>query len=413
MAITVNTTPDTYAPTYNPVGFNVESTNYAQSNFEFVADIYINSAASYTRRLKFPAYPGQNYGFVDIGGVLKDYLTSDVYGISDQDFKKNANSILRYDVQWGESYGPSSGVTVYNNLTSSNGYAFNGSLEHINLGNQPQISDWVNWTSSEYRYGGGTTYFLTNAPRINGQGRVSVKLTEGYALYFLNDTTNSAFDCQVAFYTSGNVFISASVISNSFTTVGLYDTRYLRVNVGPLNLSGGVPATAAYYLVGLRDNATVVTSEIFRFDIDTTCSNATRNYRFIFKNRMGGFDSFTFMGQYERTTDIRRDFFKTIGGTWSGGLFSYGVGSRGEKQYNTVGNDSFKCQSGWITEAQSDWLSELIDSPEVYIYHPDVNTNTPVNIIDSNYPYKTVSRDGLFNIELTFKPTFNKVRQQF
>jgi hypothetical protein len=184
------------------------------------------------------------------------------------------------------------------------------------------------------------------------------------------------------------------------------------VACGPANIT--VPANTAYYLVNLRDNLTNNTSETFRFNIDESCSKAVRNYRLIFKNQFGGFDAFNFMGQYERSMEIKKDYYRTIGGEWASGRFGYAVNYRSEKQYNTIVQDVFKVYSGWITEKESNWLNELVASPEVYVVYPYTSERLATcTIIDTNYTYKTTSRDQLFNLEISFRPSFNKVRQQF
>ena len=174
-----------------------------------------------------------------------------------------------------------------------------------------------------------------------------------------------------------------------------------------------MPVNTAYYLVVLRNSSAVNSSEVFRFNIDTTCSKALRNYRFTFKNRLGGFDAYTFMGQFERNYDFKKSYYKSLGGKWSSNTYTYNSTYRSEKQYNTVGQDTFTAWSGWITEDESNWLSELIDSPEVYITYPNGTALVPVNIVDTTYQYKTTSKDQLFNLQVKFKPTFDKVRQQW
>lgn len=402
--------PDQYAPVWNPIEFTVGSTNYAQANHNFICDIYINSASTMTARLKFPAYPGNatpSRGAVDISGILKNYLSSNVPAASETGFSKNGNAILRYDVYFGEQYGPSSGVTTYPNIASTSGYAFAGSLPYVNLGNQFTITDWVLFDSSNYLYA-NTIKYLTDAPRTVG---INIRTGEDYTLGFLSTQSSGVTEARVVYYNSSGAQISTQNVNNPYN-VGLYDTRLLRFACGPANLT--VPASTAYYIVYLYDSGGSVSSEGFRFNIDTNCSNAQRNYRFMFKNRYGVFDFFTFMGQYERTSDIKKEYYKTIGGAWASSVWTRATSDRSDKQYNTIINDTFKCQSGWITQAESDWLASLIESPEVYVYHPGSSTSlVAVNIVDTNYTYKTTSRDQLFNLELSFKPTFNSVRQQF
>ena len=69
MAITIYNTPNAYAPVYNQMIFTLSSTNVAQSNFRYIADIYVNGSSDYTR-LEVGRNPSNNYGTFDVAGAV-------------------------------------------------------------------------------------------------------------------------------------------------------------------------------------------------------------------------------------------------------------------------------------------------------------------------------------------------------
>ena len=106
MALTVYNTPNSYAPAYNQMIFTLSSTNVAQSNFRYIADIYVNGSSDYTR-LEVGKNPSNGYGTFDVSGIIQNFLTRDAED-NTTTFKQCGNSIASYIVQFGEQYGASS-----------------------------------------------------------------------------------------------------------------------------------------------------------------------------------------------------------------------------------------------------------------------------------------------------------------
>lgn len=412
MAVTITGYPSsTYPPAYNPIVFSVNSTSYLQTNFKFIADIYLNNSATPLPRQKYPAIPGQNYQAIDIGGIVKNYVSRNPFIITENKFKTDDNSIVKITVQFGEEYGPSSGVTSYPNLTaSSTYYGVNACLPYTNF-----ITDSLLTLP---------TSFLTNAPRINSVVTQNIGVDEDSWLYFINSAPNVLRRLQIgAFDVSGNI-LNICEFSNPSSGVTSTEMRHLRVGVGTSELNSltnadlitgtipVLPANTSYYSVVLNNGTGASTSEVATFYIKTKCSKASTNYRMVWLNTKGGYDSFTFYGQNQRTSAIERKMYKKYAGYFNSGAFTFdNQNSRQNAQYNTVIKDTYKVTSDWITEAESTWLEELIASPDIY-YVGDSDL-IPVNITDNNYTFKTTSRDQLFNLEINFQPCFERMRQQW
>jgi len=134
MAITIEDSPQIFSPAYNPMFSVVSSDNTAEDNFQYVCDLYITGqtfpGSSYLR-LKAPTNPDNGNGVFDVSRIVERYLSHDV-GNDIYGFQNSPNSILEYTLKFGEEYGPSSGITVYEDLTvDSARYAFNGVFDFI------------------------------------------------------------------------------------------------------------------------------------------------------------------------------------------------------------------------------------------------------------------------------------------
>ena len=129
MAITILANPKDFAPVYNKMEYLISSTNFAEPNYAYLVDIYINGSGTKTVRLRIPVRPSDNYGKVDIHRVLESALTSNVGNpLGAAGTYEAPNSALTYIVKFGEEYGTT--VVQYPDLTvDSSRKAFNASLE--------------------------------------------------------------------------------------------------------------------------------------------------------------------------------------------------------------------------------------------------------------------------------------------
>lgn len=431
MAITINPDPILldYQSIYNPIVYTASTTNSAQTNFKFIVDIFLNGSATALPRKKYPVVPGQTYQAIEIGGIIKNSLTRNPFIINEITFMRNSNSILSYEVQIGEEYGPSSGVTAYPNLaTTGVKYAINSSqaYNHFILG----LANYITGSTSKK--------FLTNAPRLSSQVGIgglttsvlnfNIDTSENYWLSFINPVQGASTNHDriiIQAYNSSNVLLNTSEIINSFANPITTNQKNLRIGLGTkdLNLLTNIslvnptapvlPAATSYYTANLETNTSGVTSEIAKFTIVSKCSKATTTYRLVWLNVLGGYDCFTFYGQNTRTADIDRKMYRKYAGYFDGSnIFTFNnQNSRQNAQYNTTIKDTYKATSDWITDAESIWLEELFSSPDVYL--AGATELIPIILIDSSYDFKTTSRDSLFNIEITFQPTFERMRQQW
>ena len=405
MALTIYNTPYSYAPAYNQMIYTLSSTNVAQPNFRFIADVYMNGSSTYTR-LQCAPNPTNTSGIFDISGIAQNSLTRDATD-NTTTFQQCGNSIAYYEVKFGEQYGESSGITNYPNLTTRTGYCYNGVFEPLSFLDYA-VNTYVTYNSS--------SQFLTDRPTF--ETRAGEKLILG----FLANSEGVAYDLEVkSFYDEGTIFNTVR-ITNPYNALLNRQDRSINVRVDHDWLSaltnsdlsfGTTPIFASnyeYYEVRMKSLIGSAVSETIRiYPGEDVCSKYDP-IRFKFMNNYGKYDYFTFTGAKTKITDIKRNTFKQNPNQWSGINYNYATTSRGVNQYETILNDTITIQSDWITEAESIWLEQLVTSPDVYIY--DGSDLVAVNITNSNYQTKYVASEQLFNLSVTFQYSQNRKRQR-
>lgn len=402
---------------HNPVEYVISSTNTAQPNFKYIADLNWTSGTTTVRYIQ-GANPINGYCRFDFSSVLRNVVTYDppIYG-STNDFYDCKNSYSSITVKFGEQYGATSAITTYENIQSDGMYIWNACLP---------IDRWWNNTSptNDYTIGDDTKKFLTDYPnRSEGNGQ-KICYNDLHFLYYLqNGTNDNVYQVKFVLYKNNVAWntIYWECPSNINRTKNV-----VRIGVGAKNLqlSGSelnytsiqspcIDQDVEYYSVQLIDDkGNPLTEELF-FDIKCECTWETP-YRLCFLNKLGGYDFFNFNWNSKKTSTYQKSYFERKAWNWGGDTGSdvqYNSHNRGKVQYSTIATDKLQLTSGWITEEESTWLEELISSPDVYIIDNKTGQLTAVTVTDSQYDYKTLEYDQLFNLSVTLEFAFNRYRQ--
>ena len=400
MAITINANPKDFAPIYNKMEYLISSTNTAEPNFAYLVDIYINGSVTKTVRLRIPVRPSDSKGKVDIHRVLESALTSNVGSpTGTAGTYEAANSSLSYIVKFGEEYGTT--LTQYPDLTTdSSRKAFNASLEK---------RPFINWDVTEYEMDGITKKFLTNMPDNN---KVSID-SHGW-LYFKEETVLSIYT--VVTYNSSGTLISSFKIDATATSG---DIQFIPSspaslnNIDNANITLGaqpiIDSTVASYKICLGLVSPLSVSETRTFQIEESCKYNSNTL--IFQNNLGAFDSFTFYKGDMSTTDIERKDMKVNVDNVVSNDIVYSMNEREKVTYYTKKSETIKLMSDWITEEESNWLLELISSPEIYLQEGNELTAV-AKIKATNYAKKKVVRDKLFKIDVDLELGYDDYRQR-
>lgn len=420
MALTIIQQPQRFSPAYNDLIFVVSGTNNTQDNYKYVADIYLYSSTSYDFRLKeSPRLDG--YGVFDVHQIIQNYLSSDISIQSSEGFIKNTNSYKAFSIKFGEEFGDPPSLTA-DIETSGTVYAHNAIVDFL---------DFQNYNSNDRVINGLTQKkYLTDiliSPSSTVSGSINymnpIRSSEKFWLYFITDTVNSASFLSIATFDVNGNNLGSYRVDNPYKALSDNDSRFIRTPIGPGNLSdipdvdvttiiGSLPIisdSVKYYSVKIVSDS-MVSNDLIFFKIEDVCTKYDI-YRIHFLNKWGGFDSFSFIRLSRKTATITRNKFKKTIGDISNGSWWYNKYDRGNVQKSTIIKDKVIVNSDWISEVQSEWLEQLITSPEAYL---ELNDELiAINIVNSSYEMKLKVNEKLFNLILEFEYSFTRYRQSY
>jgi len=124
-----------------------------------------------------------------------------------------------------------------------------------------------------------------------------------------------------------------------------------------------------------------------------------RKFGVIFQNKLGGYDTFDFIGIVEETVD-RSNSEYTIPQRFNASA-SYQQGFKAKSVYDVQAVQRITCNTGWMDAAHYEWIKELIASNNIYSYTQD--NQRYLKIVD--YQYTKSSQEDLFFAEFTFEYT--------
>jgi len=131
--------------------------------------------------------------------------------------------------------------------------------------------------------------------------------------------------------------------------------------------------------------------------------------RFAFINKLGVMDYFTANASGDKKGSVNRETYdKTyVNYSTTGGTISYNSQNRGTTQYYTELEDSYTAETDWLTKEQADWITELFESPLVFIQ--DNSQFIPVVVTSNNFDYNISERgQKIFRYSIKYKYSNSK-----
>src|SRR3990167_1906785 len=419
MAITIQQSPRAVTPAYNDIIFVVSSTNTAQSNFQYVCDIYIenyigpvsHAGRGYLRE-KVPVDPVYSSGVFNISTKIRDFLSYDigdkVYGAERCD-----NSLIRVTCKFGEEYGPSSGIVVYPDLTNSSQFSvWSGVMDWR------EFKDYENESYVTSSPTPVSTPVLTQRPSSG-----TIRSDESGWVYALSNATDNLKYAVIETWKANGTFIKVTRVNNEWATVNNAGTRMIKIPAGLEQLdqipSSGIVApgtqpisfnTGRYRIYWENASSGQTRAEQWFIVDDEACSPFT-TFRLHWLNELGGFDSFSFIMKSEESEEINRAKFKRNHiRRLDGGSYGYNRKDINNVTYRTKIKDKITINSDWIDEDTYQWLEELVSSPVIFHDH-DTEGLLAINITDTNYVKRNHVNDKAIQLQVTFEYTYDRYRQ--
>ena len=372
------------------------SSNSGQVDFKYVFDVFVDGVQLV--RTKVYPEPSNGRGYFDAMPIVKNEITYGwFYPAKNETVLAtlcNQSDTLNekiYQLRVGEDY---SGTT-YLNLASGNVTTYNYSAplfkrRQINIGQK-------------------LNKFLTNRP-LN----TKAKLTDAILIpYFYNTEAN--FILQIKKYNYSN-----TLIDTKDTGAYAYTYKYNQLDIGvnAINrriladylITNWIDTNVKYYKVE------IITSDIGLVDsfiVNIDCNPNYTPINLYFINAFGMFDTARFNLASRLTMDVERKTFEQRDYTLNNTTVDYydanNVYNESKINYGSKSNHNYKLTMDYPSDAEYQWLAELIVSPQIYA---EIDGNYyPVSIKANNYEYSTYTNNRLKVFEIDIE--LNQTRYNF
>ncbi|MES2265584.1 MAG: hypothetical protein V4520_02410 [Bacteroidota bacterium] len=367
--ITILKQPNKYTPASNPVIFQMNSNDPAIQFFQVQVLADDNSVIVSLRLFTTP--DNRTGSYTDLSGILSnvvDYQLLVTPNMVDNPSKLIQAYKLKITEKLYTEHGIIDGVTITTNLF----YVWNAELNPV-LFNAYNFNNYVITGTT-----GTTAQFLTSKPnytKVNGA-------TSEY-LYLLNDNLN---DAVISYKLYGN----HTQLIGSYAISGVTLSRISRIDVSPKAISDKfvVDLTPVkFYTVQVKDLNGLNKTNLKTYTYEIPKCNRLP-VEVLFANKLGGFDSFSFYAPREsvdvqKTTITRNPYVFDDAGNYTNVI--NGVMNPTTDTINSTSTSKYKVISAPLTDLETVWLKELIQSPKVYVRLSN-SLMYPVQITNTNYP---------------------------
>ena len=174
--------------------------------------------------------------------------------------------------------------------------------------------------------------------------------------------------------------------------------------------------TKSYQVFGYNSIPTSVeqglTKKGYVINIDEDTCSVYEDIQLVFLDKLGSFVPFHFDLVNRNTKSVNRTNYQSDYGQYApaSNSWTYNTYDRGVKNLDTQVTDIYTINSNWVNQNVSNWLMELVTSPEVYWIKVD-GTTVAINLTTNNIERKQVINDQIINYTFSFELS-NKNRQQ-
>lgn len=365
------------SPSVQDTLWHVFDSNITSADLKYVVDLYVGGVQQV--RVKLYPEPSTGIGYFDAGPIVRNTMTY-------QWLTPNSNVLMcqpsvsgqvaqTYQYRIGEEY---SGVT-YLNLASGNVTAYNFVAPTF----KRKVADLSAYNGKA----------MSNRPSV-------INASLGDNIYI---GAKDVSGLVVSTYNASNVKIAD-------TTYSLGNTKaFAQLNVGSPALNNPtavITSAVKYYTITLGSSS-------FRVNID--CNPKYESHNLHFMNHLGMFDTAKFDLASRLTMDVDRKTFTKRDYSLGATLVSYydanGKYNDSKVNYLNKKDYSYRLTMNAPSDAEYEWLAELIDSPQVYFEQDGYFY--PVSIKATNFEYSKYVNNRLrvFEVDIDINQTrFSQLR---
>ena len=260
-----------------------------------------------------------------------------------------------------------------------------------------------------------TARFLTNAPDVQYAlptdygtvaffGYAGTKVHEFYLEYF-NDEGALGTDTVVQNTANGGSSTPSSDARVLLMYLGIFPGNLMNWST---TFQSAVTASPpiTYYTFYAKDIAGNRISRVMRINILCPNELGYEPVRLAWLNKWGVWDYYTFNKKSVVTTTTKRIKYTQRSGTWNQDVYNISGYKGGEKNLRVNANEKIKISTDFVSEAESVWFEELMNSTEVYMLQGYEEDNVyqitnkyvePVTVTTKSIKRKTRANDTLIS----------------
>ena len=449
MALTIEQHP---LYTLNTVGQDVIFTALDASvvatyfNVKYIAEVHIgtdtiNLAVSTDVVGTFKTTPNNaGAGMYDFRPIVESFVSADNLAPSTSEFKGvsynnlpvhiidkyalNQNTVrylkIKFSIEGAATAGGT--VSVIDTEDSAQYTLFNGYLKRTDILDLTGVN--FGYDTSRFDLNLVTAgNWLTNAPTTQ-----YANLSDYGTLSMYSDDIGGTADLakiSINYYSSTGGLLDVEDVNNTdanggFTTFGTpTNKQVMYFGCFPANLRNWSPTftglvvagtiQGGYYQIKANDN-TVFLLDTITINVNCPTLKGYEPIRLAWLNQWGAWDYYTFTMKSAKTTSTKGSTYQQLEGTWNESSYQVNGYKGGKKSFRVNATEKISMNTDFVSEAESEWFEDLINSPEVYILdgyqsqaaNPALNQYaTPVRLTTSSYTKKTVANDKL--MQYTFE----------
>lgn len=418
MALTIQDQPTTNIPepSFAPIEYLVSSTNTSESGFKVIASLFTDPTGDNTKiaTLQLNTIPSATQVVTDIQNIIQSFVSSD-YSILTGDTTDISQSALKdFKIAFQEYYsGALQGSAVSGNTFDS----WNSSPKYIEWADlSGGGKDYYNWsiedasaeTDKEFLNGFEQDAEWFNLGKSNNF--LKVRSTQKYQASWIMRGGNSD-TYKIYLKTLDSTF--TNILSTTMTaanTAGLYT-----LDVGASEIASHswdttpVMTNVKYYALRILNfTEDVWATKTIMFEIDD-CENTYTDYELHWLNRKGGYDSFTFSGKSNQTTNITKNFAKYNTRTIGASSITHNTYAQRKRAFHTSLKDNYALNSRLLKDFEVEGLEDLFSSPEVF--WKNGSNFMAVNVTGSTFEHAKSENGQVYSMEVSMEVDNSDKRQ--
>ena len=387
--------PQTATPVYNKMLYKVSGSLTSATNYRYVCDVKDSAGTTTLARLKCDKLPTTNYGFFDVSRVVETLMAPTVPTLAQVGFADHAGFYSGYRLTFMEEYGSTPVVQTGTTTNVSGVLAFAGNLEQL------ELADWSGETyfPSSALQGGEKALTTTTETLTSPRNAIKQVYSDSYGWLCVGAGYSGAVVSAQVVYTDsvGNIARTFSVPRPSSVSGSIH-----RFGAGPMNLKALTSAQCSDGQAGSVNFPTAEGAGYYISFVDIADAGYDAVWYRIgpcqrfdsipvhFINKYGGIDSYTFTMKNRKRANVVRE------------VYGYNSDVYATTTYNKMWAGSFDyvyaLNSDWLTDAESEWLIEMVRSGQVWL---ELDGQLVEAVVNANqYQFVTRRNDRLTQLQI-------------